>query len=218
MDGRTRPVEARSLQERLLGAGATGGGAGPAGENDTLHRCTTSSSTGNWPIVSAHATLRKSADLATLATSRFNSKGPPTAMTKPTTPLLVLAALVGVLSGCGGGGGKSAGGTTSSGGKGANGISVGNCLNDQDFLVQPNQTSVDGQSPAGVSFTLTFYKDAAAAKAVAAKKNPKTTALVESGVVDFRGNASPYEGAPPAKISKVELNAIKDCIDSTSKR
>jgi hypothetical protein len=137
-------------------------------------------------------------------------------MTKLTTPLLVLAALVAVLSGCGGGGGKSAGGTTSSG-KGANGISVGNCLNDQDFLVQPNLTSVDGQSPAGVSFTLTFYKDAATAKAVAAKKNPKTTALVESGVVDFRGNVSPYQGAPPAKISKVELNAIKDCIDSTSK-
>lgn len=137
-------------------------------------------------------------------------------MTKPTTPLLVLAALVAVLSGCGGGGGKSAGGTTSSG-KSANGISVGNCLNDQDFLVQPNLKSVDGQSPAGVSFTLTFYKDAATAKAVAAKKNPKTTALVESGVVDFRGNVSPYQGAPPAKISKVELKAIKDCIDSTSK-
>jgi hypothetical protein len=138
-------------------------------------------------------------------------------MTKLTTPLLVLAALVAVLSGCGGGGGKSAGGTTTSSGNGANGISVGNCLNDQNFLVQPNLKSVDGQSPAGVSFTLTFYKDAAAAKAVAAKKNPKTTALVESGVIDFRGNVSPYKGAPPAKISKVELKAIKDCIDSTSK-
>lgn len=132
-------------------------------------------------------------------------------MTKLTTPLLVLAAFAAILSGCGGGGG-SAGGS-----KGANGISVGNCLNAQDFLVQPNLKSVDGQSPAGISFTLTFYKDAAAAKAVAAKKDPKTTALVESGVVDFKGNVSPYQGAPAAKISKVELAAIKTCIDSANK-
>jgi hypothetical protein len=143
-------------------------------------------------------------------------------MTKLTPPLLVLAALAVILSGCGGGGGGSSAGTPSattapSGGKGANGISVGNCLNDANFLVQPNETSVDGQSPAGVSFTLTFYKDAAAAKAVADKKSSKTTALVESGVVDFKGNASPYQGAPPAKISNVELAAIKSCIDSTSK-
>ena len=137
-------------------------------------------------------------------------------MIKLTTPLLVLAALAVILSGCGGGGG-SAGGGGGGAGKGANGISVGNCLNAQDFLVQPDVKSVDGQSPAGVSFTLTFYKTAAAAKAVAAKKNPKTTALVESGVVDFHGNVSPYQGAPPAKISKVELAAIKACIDSTSK-
>ena len=139
-------------------------------------------------------------------------------MTKLTAPLLVLAAFAVILSGCGGGGGKSAGGGGgTSGGTGANGVSVGNCLNDANFLVQPNQTSVDGQSPAGVSFTLTFYKNAAAAKAVAAKKNAKTTALVENGVVDFRGNVSPYQGAPPAKISKVELAAIKACIDTANK-
>jgi hypothetical protein len=137
-------------------------------------------------------------------------------MTKLTSPLVVLAALAAILSGCGGGGGGgSAGGSTTP--KGANGISVGNCLNDENFLVQPNQTSVDGMSPAGVNFTLTFYKDPAAAKAVAAKRNPKFTAVVENGVVDFRGNVSPYAGAPPAKISKVELAAIKSCIDSTNK-
>jgi hypothetical protein len=61
-------------------------------------------------------------------------------MTKLTSPLLVLAALAVILSGCGGGGGSSASGGdtgTPSGGKGANGISVGNCLNDANFLVQP---------------------------------------------------------------------------------
>jgi hypothetical protein len=140
-------------------------------------------------------------------------------MTKLIALFVVLAALAVILAGCGSGGSSS--GTSSStgttGGKGANGISVGNCLNDEDFLVQPNTTSVNGQSPAGVSFTLTFYKDAAAAKAVLAKKNPKTTALVDNGVVDFKGNVSPYKGAPPAKISKVELAAIKACIDTANK-
>jgi hypothetical protein len=135
------------------------------------------------------------------------------------SPILVLAALVAVLAGCGGGSGSSGGANTSAaanGGGGVNGISVGNCLNgDENFLVQPSQTVLDGQSPAGVSFTLTFYKDAAAAQAAAVKKSKKTTAIVENGVIDFKGNPSPYAGAPPAKISSSELNAIKRCIDKT---
>ena len=96
-----------------------------------------------------------------------------------------------------------------------NGISVGNCLNDnENFLVQPSQTVLDGQSPAGVGFTLTFYKTNAAAKAIFAKKNAKTSSLVENGVIDFKGNPSALAGAPPAKISSSELAAIKRCIDS----
>jgi hypothetical protein len=118
------------------------------------------------------------------------------------------------LAGCGGGGGGSSSSSGEpNGGGGVNGITVGNCLNDdENFLVQPQTGQVDGQSPAGVSFTLTLFKSQAAAKAAYAKKNPKTTALVDSGVVDFKGNPSPYQGAPPAKISKVELAAINRCI------
>jgi hypothetical protein len=159
--------------------------------------------------------LRKAVN-ALPSRSTFDFERAPTAMTKLLTPFLVLAALAVILSGCGNGGSSSSA-SVPTGGKGANGISVGNCLNNEDFLVQPNEKSVDGQSPAGVSFTLTFYKDAAAAKAVAAKKNAKTTAVVENGVVDFHGNVSPYQGAPPAKISKVELGAIRTCIDSANK-
>ncbi len=143
-------------------------------------------------------------------------------MTKLIAPLVVLAVLAVILSGCGGGGGSSSSGSSgstgsssSSGGSATDGIAVGNCLNDEDFLVQPETTLVNGQSPAGVSFTLTLYASPAAATAAAAKKNPKTTAVVENGVVDFHGNVSPYQGAPPAKISKVELDAIKTCIDSS---
>jgi hypothetical protein len=140
-------------------------------------------------------------------------------------PTLILAASAAISAGCGGGGSSGSGsgnggGTTTvaggepTGGGGVNGVSVGNCLNeDENFLVQPTGDAVDGQSPAGVVFTLTFYKDVPTAQAVAAKKSKKTTALVENGVVDFRGNPTPYAGAPPAKISRVELAAIKRCID-----
>jgi hypothetical protein len=131
------------------------------------------------------------------------------------SPILVLAVLAAVLAGCGGGGGSASSGQPTGGG-GVNGISVGNCLNDEEnFLVQPSQTVLDGQSPAGVSFTLTFYKSNAAAAAAFAKKSKKTTSLVENGVIDFKGNPSIFAGAPPAKISKSELNAIKGCIDKT---
>jgi hypothetical protein len=137
-------------------------------------------------------------------------------MKKLLAPLVLLAALAAILAGCGGGGGGgSASSNEPTGGGGVNGISVGNCLNENDdFLVQPSQGEVSGMSPAGVSFTLTFYGTPEKAKAAAAKKNPKTTAVVENGVVDFHGNPSPYQGAPPAKISPVELASIKQCIDT----
>jgi hypothetical protein len=150
--------------------------------------------------------------------SHFPLKGPQP-VKKLTSPILVIAALVVVLAGCGGGGGSSnsSSGTPSGGGTASgavNGITVGNCLNeDENFLVQPSETKLDGQSPAGVSFTLTFYKTPAAAQAAFAKSSKKTTSIVENGVIDFKGNPSPYAGAPPAKISSVELAAIKRCID-----
>jgi hypothetical protein len=136
-------------------------------------------------------------------------------------PIFVLAAAAVFIVGCGSSSGSSNTGGSSgngvpNGGGGVNGISVGNCLNDdEDFLVQPSQTVLDGQSPAGVSFTLTFYKDTGAAQSAAAKKNKKFTSVVENGVIDFKGNPSANAGAAPAKISKVELNAIKRCIDKT---
>jgi len=125
--------------------------------------------------------------------------------------LLALAAIA--VAGCSSGGTSSGGGETSAGGEGVNGISVANCLNLEDFLVQPSEKTLTGQSPAGVSFALRFYKNADAAEAVFEKKNKKTTALVETAVIDFKGNPSPYAGAPPAKISQNELSVIKNCIN-----
>jgi hypothetical protein len=133
-------------------------------------------------------------------------------VTKLTSPVLVLAALAAVLVGCGDG---SSSASAPTGGAGVNGISVGNCLNDEEnFLVQPSQAVLDGQSPAGVTFTLTLYKSNAAAAAAFAKKSPQTTALVENGVIDFKGNPPVSAGAPAATISQADLSAIKRCIDS----
>ena len=135
-------------------------------------------------------------------------------MTTPVSRLILLAVLAAALTACGSKGSSPGTANEPTGGGGVNGISVGNCLNeDENFLVQPSANALDGQSPAGVVFTLTLYKDEAAAKAVADTKSKKTTALVENGVVDFRGNPSIYAGAPPAKISPVEIAAIKGCID-----
>jgi hypothetical protein len=135
-------------------------------------------------------------------------------MTTPVVRVILLAALIAALAGCGSKGSSPGTANEPTGGGGVNGISVGNCLNeDENFLVQPSDKTLDGQSPGGVVFTLTFFKDDAAAKAAAAKTSKKTTAVVENGVVDFRGNPTPYAGAPPAKISNVELAAIKRCID-----
>ena len=128
--------------------------------------------------------------------------------------LLGLAAIA--VAGCSSGGTSSGdgdgGGETSAGGK-VSGISVANCLNLEDFLVQPSETTLTGTSPGGVSFSLVFYKTDAAAQAAFKSKDKKTTALAENAVIDFKGNPSPYAGAPPAKISQNELGVIKKCIN-----
>jgi hypothetical protein len=130
--------------------------------------------------------------------------------------LLALAAIA--VAGCSSGGtssGGNDGGETSAGGGGGkvSGISVANCLNLEDFIVQPSETTLTGTSPGGVSFSLVFYKTPDAAKAAFEKRDRKTTALTENAVIDFKGNPSPYEGAPPAKISQKELGIIRKCIN-----
>jgi hypothetical protein len=144
-------------------------------------------------------------------------------MRKLFAPILVVAVLAVVVAGCGGGGSSSSssGSSGSSGGSGsgkattASGVDIGNCLNENyDFLVQPSEGTVDGMSPAGVSFSLLLFPTNAAAQAAYKKKPAKTTAIVDNAVIDFHGNPSPYQGAPPAKISKTELANIKSCIET----
>src|SRR2546428_741520 len=94
---------------------------------------------------------------------------------------------------------------------------VADCLNTDGFLVRPSGTTVEGTSPGGVGFTLTLYRTAAAATAAYEKASPKTTLLVETGVIDFGGTPPAHKGGPPAKLAQTELATIKTCIDQTGK-
>ena len=102
--------------------------------------------------------------------------------------LLLLAAVL--LAGCGG---KSH-------------ETLAGCLNDAGFLVTASPRAVNGTSPAGVAFTLTTYGSATAANRAAMKLDPRTTAVVGPGLVDFRGNPDPH-----ARLSEAELATIRSC-------
>jgi hypothetical protein len=106
--------------------------------------------------------------------------------------VIVLACAVALLAGCGG---------TSK-------ATVAGCLNDGGFLVTSSGAKVEGTSPEGVAFTLTVYESAQAAKRAAAGLDRHTTAVVSTGVVDYRGNPD-----PGARITAAELTTIRGCLE-----
>jgi hypothetical protein len=113
--------------------------------------------------------------------------------------VLVLSAVAALAAGCGAG-------------KPSAGASVADCLNGASFLVQTRGKAVEGQSPAGVAFTLTLYPGPRAAQAAAAEKPAKTTAVVGRGLVDVSGNPRPYAGGQGVRMSRVELADVGRCI------
>ncbi len=129
--------------------------------------------------------------------------------------LVVLAVAV---AGCGGGGSSNGGGNGGgdnrpTGGKGVNGISLGNCLIDENWLIQPSQTELEGQTEDGSNVHIAIYKDAAEAKKKAT--GVKGAFPVESVVVTFIGNKSPY--APGKTLPKANQNAV-DTIETCVKQ
>src|SRR5262245_6832707 len=135
-------------------------------------------------------------------------------------PLVALALAV---AGCGGGGSSSASGgggggegVRPTGGAGVNGISLGNCLSDENWLVQPSQTELDGQTPDGSNVHIVVYKDAAVATKKATGK--KGAYPVEQVVVTFIGNRSPYEpGKELPAGNKAAVSTIKTCVEQINK-
>jgi hypothetical protein len=127
--------------------------------------------------------------------------------------LVVLAVAV---TGCGGGGSSSGGGGNGgdqrpTGGAGVNGISLGNCLIDENWLVQPSQTELEGQTEDGSNVHIAIYKDAAEATKKAT--GVKGAFPVESVVVTFIGNKSPYApGKTLPKANQKAVATIKTCV------
>lgn len=130
-----------------------------------------------------------------------------------------LCALVVAVAGCGGGGGSdnSAGeGNRPTGGAGVNGISLGNCLGDENWLIQPSQTELDGQTEDGSNVHIVTYKTAAEATKKAT--GVKGAVPVETVVITFVGNKTPYEpGKALPKANQKAVNTIKTCVTSLSK-
>jgi len=62
-----------------------------------------------------------------------------------------------------------------------------------------------------VPFTLTTYGNATAANRAAMKLDPRTTAVVATGLIDFRGNPD-----PSARPSKGDLATIRRCLEKTA--
>jgi len=112
------------------------------------------------------------------------------------SPPVVLAAVAALAAGCGGGDRSAA-------------ASVADCLNGYGgFLVQPSGDSVAGQAPSGLTFSLRLYTSPGPARAAAASKSRKTTAVAGRAVVDFGGNP----GVPPPRLSRRGLSEIRACV------
>lgn len=92
-------------------------------------------------------------------------------------------------------------------------VTLSSCLNDAGFLVTSSGAKVEGTTPAGVAFTLTVHRSAAAATRAASRLGPRTTAVVGTGVVDFHGNPG-----QSARVSAAELTTIRQCLGKTESR
>jgi hypothetical protein len=117
-------------------------------------------------------------------------------------------------AGCGGGGGGPTGAPGGGGDKRPilGGKELGlttNCLIDEDWLVQPSGTTIQGTSAAGLNFELTFYPSAAAAKAHLGKKKVR----VENAVFDygFQGSQNVGVTATTAVLGS-ETKTIEHCL------
>ncbi len=131
-----------------------------------------------------------------------------------TTALKALLAVGGALIIAGCGSRTSSSGSEDNrpgGGAGLNGLSLGNCLIDENWIVQPSETTLDGTSDTGVPFTINIYKSVDAAKQAAGTSKSKEQLGV--AVVTYKGTPTPYKGGGEAgKTSSQESATIEKCI------
>jgi hypothetical protein len=115
-----------------------------------------------------------------------------------------------VAAGCGGGGSTT---TTTVQTRTATPDAAAVCLNSDTFLVQAAGKRISGSSPAGVNFTVTFYKSPAAAAAARARLDPAYSAAIAATVVDYSGNPPLHPGGAPMALVYDELATLRLCIE-----
>jgi hypothetical protein len=118
-------------------------------------------------------------------------------VSRPARTLVALASVAALSAGCGSSHGVTA-------------TSIASCLDAKSFLVRPEGTTVEGASPNGITFTLTLYKTAAAARTAGAALSDRTTLITGRAVADFKGNA-PIGGRAP-KLGKADAAAVANCV------
>jgi hypothetical protein len=119
----------------------------------------------------------------------------------------------GLLAGCGGG--SSSGQPADNrptGGGGLNGISLSNCLTDENWLVAPSEGSIEGLSEAGAPVVVRILASPQAAKAAAG--TAKNKRVVGRTVVSFQEQAtSSNTGGEPGTVDPSAIATVKQCVD-----
>jgi hypothetical protein len=87
------------------------------------------------------------------------------------------------------------------------------CLNSVAFLVEAAPKAVSGSAPDGVTFTMTFYRSQAAARAARARLKPRFSAVVATTVVDFAGNPPAHRGGSAMTLNHLDLVTIRHCVE-----
>ena len=87
------------------------------------------------------------------------------------------------------------------------------CLNSDQFLVIATGRKIQGSSPGGINFTITFYASPAAASAAYVRLNPKYATLMGAAVINDAGNPPPHPGAPPMRLIHDDLATLRHCIE-----
>ena len=127
--------------------------------------------------------------------------------------ILALAALAAVAGCGGGGGGKSSagsGGSSSAAQEGLTASDLGACLNEENWLAVPAETSIEGATEGGTVFVIKLYDTEGAAKAAGGGKSQDVIGRV---VVSYQKAATGTEvyGQPGAKDAAATAT-IKKCI------
>ena len=116
-----------------------------------------------------------------------------------------------LIAGCGGGSSGAAKDNRPTGGAGLNGISLANCLTDENWLVAPSQGSIEGLSPAGAPVTVKIFANAAEAKSAAGTAKNKRVA--GRAVISFQEQAtSSNTGDKAGKVDPADVKTVTTCV------